>query len=403
MSDRHENNDELERLFKKKAAEYDLPYNESDWQKLESKLDLRDARRSYFRKVAIIAAASLLIIALLGYFTYDNYNRISELTRDLAEQQASADPDQQTEIDTFPSQVPPANENGDAAPLPLSDLPAPDITSSEVQDKPLPSPDIQPFDRPAAFTEQMAVASLPHHSRISSADPMIKSFDEFRRAEPAIYNHGITEHQFPESRQLSSVHDKRRGFTAGLVISPELSTAGSVSNFHDPGYRFGANLEYKLSSRFSISSGLISSRVRYSASAQNYNAPIYRSDDGAPEQMTADCLILDIPMNINFSFLRSGRSGFFLTAGFSSYIMLNENYYFEFTENVNEQPQNQSIQSGRMHFLSNAGFSAGYELEINSILSLRAEPFIKVPLQEVGWGNVKLYSLGSYFSVNYRF
>jgi hypothetical protein len=31
-------------------------------------------------------------------------------------------------------------------------------------------------------------------------------------------------------------------------------------------------------------------------------------------------------------------------------------------------------------------------------LSLSAEPFIRVPIREVGWGNVKLYSVGSFVS-----
>ncbi|MEX2603442.1 MAG: hypothetical protein WD361_04530, partial [Gracilimonas sp.] len=79
-----------------------------------------------------------------------------------------------------------------------------------------------------------------------------------------------------------------------------------------------------------------------------------------------------------------------------------EDYRFEYDYSKPGQTESLSENSGKAHLLSNAGFSVGYELDIHQSWNLRVEPFIKIPLQEVGWGNVKLYSVGSFISINYK-
>ena len=48
-------------------------------------------------------------------------------------------------------------------------------------------------------------------------------------------------------------------------------------------------------------------------------------------------------------------------------------------------------------------FSLGYQKAIGSQWFLEIEPFIKVPLGGVGFGEVKLWSTGSFFSLKYNF
>jgi hypothetical protein len=44
----------------------------------------------------------------------------------------------------------------------------------------------------------------------------------------------------------------------------------------------------------------------------------------------------------------------------------------------------------------------GYEFDLDRNISLRAEPFLRIPLREVGHANVNLYSVGSLVSINYN-
>ncbi len=43
--------------------------------------------------------------------------------------------------------------------------------------------------------------------------------------------------------------------------------------------------------------------------------------------------------------------------------------------------------------------SAGYQRKINNTFSLMAEPYMKLPLSGVGFGKVKLNSMGIMFTV----
>ncbi len=80
MSDEQNHNDPLERLFRKKVEEYNISYREEDWLKLEKKLDARDTKLYYRRRLRWLVAASILILSLIGYYTVQNHNKINELT-----------------------------------------------------------------------------------------------------------------------------------------------------------------------------------------------------------------------------------------------------------------------------------------------------------------------------------
>jgi len=111
------------------------------------------------------------------------------------------------------------------------------------------------------------------------------------------------------------------------------------------------------------------------------------------------------PISLKVDILSLSGSRFFLTAGLSSYVMLNETYQFHYS-GYNSDPdllQSWSDRTGTGHWMSNAGLSVGYELDIHPNWSLRAEPFIRIPVKDVGWGQVRLYSVGSFISLRYRF
>ncbi|CAN5348470.1 hypothetical protein BH23BAC3_BH23BAC3_14340 [soil metagenome] len=79
-----------------------------------------------------------------------------------------------------------------------------------------------------------------------------------------------------------------------------------------------------------------------------------------------------------------------------------KNKYLSYDGDDSGLIQNWSGRTGTRHWMSNASFSLGYELDLHPNWSLRAEPFIKTPLREVGWSNVKLFSAGSLVSLYYR-
>ena len=412
MPEDKDHKDFIEKLFQLKADEFDIPYREEDWLKLEKKLEIRDLQLAHRKKTAWLAAASLLIISMLGYFTLDNYQRINELSQ---------------QLDESPATIPEIIQTPE---LPASDQPG-DTGSEEgnghanVDEVLTWLGTIDDVERKPESGEQHLEGIDYHHQKIEIDRKVVDAALFSMRHPQALIPHkpgGIAQlsdgkqpgreigFQIPveekngwlairdEHPEMETVQPSR--FAAGIVYSPDLSTAGSISNFHDPGYKIGVTAEYRLSSRISLVSGIVFSDVRYAAEGSQYNPPGYWNQGTVPDQTAAICQILDIPISIKINFNEYGRSRFFATAGFSSYIMLNEDYRFSYDEANENLIQNLNIRNGSRHILNNAGFSIGYEIDLHKNWSLRAEPYIKIPISEVGWGNVELYSIGSFISVN---
>ncbi|MDZ7721225.1 MAG: outer membrane beta-barrel protein [Balneolaceae bacterium] len=189
----------------------------------------------------------------------------------------------------------------------------------------------------------------------------------------------------------------------GVVLSPDLSTVDGVSNFDTPGFKGGVLAEYSLSKHFSLISGVAISNVKYKANGSEYNPPQAWNNGVMPDQTSAMCVILDIPVSLKANLFNFDRSRIFATAGLSSYIMMNEDYQFQYDGNPAGMENSWSEATGTRHWFSNAGFSIGIEYDLSPTWSIRAEPHLKIPLKGVGWGDVELYSMGSFVSLNYRF
>ena len=71
--------DPLEQFFRRKASEYEIPFREEDWLKLEQMLELRKMQRLYRLRLRRLGMAALLLIGVMGYFIYDNSNRIHRI------------------------------------------------------------------------------------------------------------------------------------------------------------------------------------------------------------------------------------------------------------------------------------------------------------------------------------
>jgi hypothetical protein len=120
-------------------------------------------------------------------------------------------------------------------------------------------------------------------------------------------------------------------FSLTLAGTPDLSTVGSMSNFYDPGYKLGALIEYRVSHFLSLSAGVLQSFVRYTAQSGQYNPETYWPGGVSPDELTAECLLFDIPITAKVNLLQGNRSRFFATAGLSSYIMQREEYEFRYS------------------------------------------------------------------------
>lgn len=413
MNSKDEHNDPLEQFFRKKAEEYDISYREEDWLDMEKKLDRMQAAKTRQRRTYFAAAAVLLIVSAMGYFIYDNSNKIDQLNRQLEDNMTTGILPDSAREDTAKEQEDLPQVNREM----LADIPRETDEPTEITDEAIPEANPETQDqqsvvnadpvsvsdgelaltdlRPASYPELMnEELSLSSGNNIPADPGYLASVSYGQAAVPPGHIH---QHELPGRTELSRLE-------FGLIISPDISTIGGISNFHEPGYKLGVTAGYRITDRFTLSGGVIHSSVKYSSGSQYYDPPAYWNPSGNPSGIRAQCFILDIPLTLKYDVKQFANSRFFATGGLSSYVMLSEDYWFDYNNGGYSGGQTTTLneQSGKTHLFSNAGFSIGYEYDLHQNWSLKAEPFIKVPLKEVGWGNVKLYTLGTFVSVSYK-
>lgn len=193
----------------------------------------------------------------------------------------------------------------------------------------------------------------------------------------------------------------KKGLYFRFGVSPDISLVTM-----DELTKFGNNLaflvEYRFNNRLSIQGGVLRSMKYYDAYPDSYEWPYSWGSMPKMTDINATCKMLDIPLNIRYDISQKKLSRWFVSAGATSYIMLNEKYVYNY-----ENPADPKIKwknwEGKTgpYYLGVLNFSMGYEYQLFHKLSVQAEPFFKLPITHVGFGQVNLSTLGLLVSAKY--
>lgn len=440
MSDvnNNQNKDPIEELFERKAWDYDISYREADWLKLEKRLEKKERQLTSRRRLFYTVAAAMLLIAMMGYFTYQNHMQLNEINSMLERDQSLQS--EMLEPGNGQDETSSADENGQADGV--TDYAEDDQNFAQSQEAleavtgddehGLSTDNITTIRSDNLFTGQME-SSRPDNEAMGglyreelncktchisnsqsiptlalkgkSVDSIIPVFYTSENKERVPSNQGIISSDLREKEPAESSEGISR-LSIGILAGPDLSMAGSFTKLHDPGYSIGLLAEYQITDRLSIRTGIQRSKVRYMASGQDYHPPEgYWTGGIAANNIDARCLLLDIPLSLKYEVMQFRDSRLYLSGGFSSYIMLDERYRFDYQSGYGQDGlvQEWSESTGSRHWFSNASLSIGYEVMLARNWSLRAEPYLKLPVNGIGWGDVDLYAAGSIISFNYQF
>lgn len=164
----------------------------------------------------------------------------------------------------------------------------------------------------------------------------------------------------------------------------------------------GAGIGYLYKERFSIRAGFYNAAKIYSAAPEAYKAPAsFYNYYPFLVNVDANCRVYELPVSLGYHFGARKNHSWFASATISSYLMKRETYNYSYKTSAwgSIQQRKWNLYNDNKHYFSILGFSAGYQRKITDRISFIAEPYLRVPVQGVGYGNVKLNSAGVLFSL----
>jgi len=207
-------------------------------------------------------------------------------------------------------------------------------------------------------------------------------------SEPALYN-----------RHFSRI-------SVGLIFAPDFNSAGllhrkSVSPVA------GAFITYNFTPRWSLSTRILYNNKKYNNGADYYNVPYEywteRTNGIIPNNIDASCRVIDVPILLTYRFFVRPRLAINASAGPGSYFLLDEKYEFNFRQdNPGAATQWQTHENSKALF-GVFNLALGLEMHTGRNTSIGIEPYLKIPLKQMGWANVNLSGMGLSFSVKYNF
>jgi hypothetical protein len=199
--------------------------------------------------------------------------------------------------------------------------------------------------------------------------------------------------------KTSAVTSFRPLFTLTVLASSEVNGVGSfqsASSGTNVGLLFTAGVK-----RLSISTGANYSTKPYTLPFDQYHTNY--NFKNAPQYVTADCRVLDIPINVGYQVYNRSRNKITLGTGISSYIMLHESYTYDYGNTGSVYgPSYYAVKGKGKYYFSIMNLQATYERKINSKVGLSLQPYFKLPLSDIGYSQVKVQTFGVAVGLNWN-
>ncbi|MCK5208026.1 MAG: hypothetical protein KAQ79_08395 [Cyclobacteriaceae bacterium] len=410
--------DNLENFFRKRAQNHHLEFNEGDWLKMEAQLDKEmPATPSFWSLLKKFYYIPLFLIVLpVSWFTFTKINGTglsnsgSNITRTQLIKPEDSRLNENAGIITTPSstgntgkqKIKESTINATKENIPSSDFvysnekiitgintkPKKAITSS-IEPENIDEASYAVFENGAGINGQILYSELHFHLPISPIS-RLETGDV-----PELIDVTNTSEIVPEKNPTSY-------FSLGIGFSPDFSTVG-FGNFVTPGSRWTIQAEYSFLNRLSIITGIVLVNNKYEAYGVDYHAPsAYWKNGIVAEEAYGECKMVDIPLNLRYDILSKPRHKLFVSGGASTYFVLKEDYYFQYEQDDPDLPDYWGTDEMTVYPFGIVNISVGYQYLLGRKGSIQVEPFIKIPTTGIGWGNVDLHTIGTYFIYKYR-
>lgn len=381
----------IDELFKEGlgSAEDHIAFNESDWDKLERRLDKKKKRIP----VLWLATAGGIAAVLALVFVWMQFESLS-LTKPEQTITKNSNTNQGNEKLEPNSKVKPEGTTEDKGEMTVSKPISPKIGQELVLKNKSEGSSVYSFNKEKAVEQDNPILIT------SINDNGINSNKQ--TGFPVIDTTKLTGKLSEPITQITST-PKRNPYLGKLTFSvgaaPALNGVNTLKG-GDWGGDLGMALTIGLSKKWSFTTGVIYAKKVYSTGYENYNPVNPPSISYKPTSVDADCRVLDIPLNINYKLFSNKQNEIKLSTGLSSYMMLKEDYSFNYTNPSYPSNYVYEVRNENKHWLGVVNASVEYQRKINTTMSIGIQPFVKIPLDGVGYSRVKLKTAGVAVKLN---
>ena len=187
----------------------------------------------------------------------------------------------------------------------------------------------------------------------------------------------------------------------GVYLASEMSSV-ALENISRNNFRFGGQSSYRFKRKWSASIGLSYTRKKYKVNEGDYTPPKgFWTRKIAPQSTEATTDILEVPVLVEFFPKGYVNNGLFVNIGLTSYFMLKEKYRYSYDLSDPDLIRNWRTEKENNHWFGVGQFSMGYQKVISPKVYSQFGPYLQVPLTGIGHGNVKLWSFGVDWKMNF--
>jgi cytoskeletal protein RodZ len=376
--------EQFENSIRKKLEEVEIPFDPAAWDNMKKRLDDSDRRRPVFWWWT----SGFLLLLLLGgggWWWYAQQDQSTAVQNVPVEKNIAAG--NTPTITGADNKVTPSSEGNDATPLSekisstSKTIPTEKITAPNKTTRPSKEQTETSINEPTTAAE----GSTPLRYDI---EPL--AFNQLKKITiPATVNNSPVINiptDTTTNNYTKKTKKKKTGFDGGITLGPDYNIAPSFK-MGKLGFNGGLFLRYHVNNRLSLSIAAVYAKKIYGATPKDYKFD-YPTNY---VKIDADCNVLDVPLNVNYTFLDRPKSSWSAMAGASSYFMLKEKYDYYWANNTK---RTREFSNQNQHYFSVLNLGVTYERKTTGRLKWGLQPYIKVPLNGVGEGKVKLSSAG---------
>ena len=193
---------------------------------------------------------------------------------------------------------------------------------------------------------------------------------------------------------------QRPRFSFGTLAAGEVTSVGMQQELRW-GARGGVVAHASILPHWEVQTGLTYGRKRYHAAPDHYHMVDGFWVGGVEATDTESKTdILEVPLLLTYHLRdQSQYSSLFVSAGLTSYFLRKEEFSYAYPHEVPGQNHGHSMYNQHRTVMGVLQFQLGYRLRATDKLAYRISPFVSVPLDGVGYGEVQLYTGGVSFEL----